>query len=141
MKATRQTYCGCLFYAANALTRKITRLADEEFAATGLAPSPGFIVMTVNAQPGITAGEIAAVMQLQPSTVTRLLDKLETQGLVTRSASGKFVSVHPTIKAQRKDDHIKQAWKNLYHRYTEILGSILSTELVGLLTQATEKLD
>lgn len=73
-------YCRCLYFSANALARAVTRIAEEEYAAVGLAPSHAFILMTVNKQPGITAGEVADIMLLDPSTVTRLVEKLEKQG-------------------------------------------------------------
>ncbi len=31
-------YCLCLYYAANALARNISRLSEDTFARTGLAP-------------------------------------------------------------------------------------------------------
>lgn len=122
MTVGRSSYCGCLYYAANALARKVTRMAEEVFEPTGLPPSHGFIVMTVNKQPGITAGEIAAVMQLQPSTVTRLVDKLVDGGYLTRQADGKYTRVFPTARASRLDADLRLAWQNLYKRYTTILG-------------------
>ena len=65
-------------------------MAEEEFKPTGVAPSYGFVLMSVNQQPGITAGEIAGVMQLQPSTVTRLVDKLEEGRYLRRQSEGKL---------------------------------------------------
>jgi len=31
-------YCRCLYYAANALARNISRLGEDAFVRTGLAP-------------------------------------------------------------------------------------------------------
>ena len=84
MAESEHPYCRCLFYAANALARTITRLAEEAFAPTGLAPSPAFVLMTVHRQPGVQPSEIAAIMMLSPSTVTRLVEKLEAKGLLLR---------------------------------------------------------
>jgi DNA-binding MarR family transcriptional regulator len=116
-------------------------MAEAEFQTTGLAPSPAFIVMAVNKQPGLTAGEIADVMQLQPSTVTRLVDRLETDGYVTRHSEGKFVQVYPTHKAKRLDGPLRLAWQNLYRRYTEILGEEPSMKLAASLHEAGNKLE
>ncbi len=141
MNATRQTYCGCLFYSAGALARKISRLAEVEFAVTGLTPSHGFIVMTVNSRPGITVGELSNVLQLQPSTVTRLLNKLEMEEYVTRTAAGKYITLRPTAKARRKDGQLRSAWKNLFDAYTSVLGEKMSKDLTVLLVKANERLD
>ena len=82
MTASPHPFCRCLFYAANALARTITRLSDDAFARTGLAPSLGFVLITVNRQPGVQPSEVAEIMMLDPSTVTRLVEKLQGKGLV-----------------------------------------------------------
>lgn len=38
----------------------------------------------IDAQPGITSGEVAQLLHLDPSTLTGVLHRLETQGLLTR---------------------------------------------------------
>jgi DNA-binding MarR family transcriptional regulator len=116
-------------------------MAEEEFEPTGLAPSLGFVVMTVNKKHGITAGEIANVMQLQPSTVTRLVDKLEEEGFLTRQTKGKFMQVFPTAKATRLDESLKSAWQKLFRRYSSLLGEQTSKELTNDIYAATIKLE
>ena len=66
-------YCQCLYYSANALAREIGKIADEEFAPTGLAPSQAFMMMTVIEKPGIQPMEISHIMMLAPSTITRFI--------------------------------------------------------------------
>jgi DNA-binding MarR family transcriptional regulator len=141
MTVGRDSYCRCLYYSANALARKITRLAEKEFEPTGLAPSLGFVVMTVNKKHGITAGELASIMQLQPSTVTRLVDKLEEEGYLARQTDGKFMQVYPSGKATRLDGALKSAWRNLHKRYTDILGEEPSRALTAAIYEATTKLE
>jgi DNA-binding MarR family transcriptional regulator len=141
MTVSRDSYCRCLYYSANALARRIGRLADREFKPTGLAPSLGFVVMTVNKKPGIASGEIADIMQLQPSTVTRLIDKLEKQGYLKRTTEGKFILVYPTARAARLDESLRAAWKKLYERYSSILGNQESNELTASIYEACSKLE
>jgi DNA-binding MarR family transcriptional regulator len=141
MPVSRNPYCRCLYYSASALARKITRMAEEEFTFTGLPPSLGFVVMTVNKKPGITAGEIAGIMQLQPSTVTRFVDKLERAGFLTRHTEGRFIQVYPTARATRLDGPLQTAWKNLYKRYVAILGEQKSVELTSAIAEASDKLE
>ena len=61
----------CLYFTANSLARVITRMAEEEFRATGLSPSHAFLVMLVNDKPGIGQKELCEQLYLAPSTVTR----------------------------------------------------------------------
>lgn len=115
-------YCNCLYYSANALGRVMTKMAEEEFAITGLAPSYAFLLMSVNDKPGIQPKGLSEQMQLTPSTVTRLIEKMEHRGFVERKSAGRITEVFPTAKSQELDPKIKEAWQNLYKRYSGILG-------------------
>jgi len=53
MSDKNNIYCKCLLYSANALSRAITKMAEEEFSVVELAPSYAFVVMTVNSNPGL----------------------------------------------------------------------------------------
>jgi MarR family transcriptional regulator, organic hydroperoxide resistance regulator len=122
-------YCGCLYYSANALARIMTKMAEEEFANTGLAPSYAFILMSVNSKPGIQPKELSEHLQLMPSTVTRLVEKLEYKGLVERKYSGRNTEVYPTAKSLNLDPAIKTSWQNLYKRYSKLIGEEESKNL------------
>ncbi|MBI2839839.1 MAG: MarR family transcriptional regulator [Acidobacteria bacterium] len=134
-------YCGCLYYSANALARTITRMAEEEFAVTGLAPSYAFILMAVNEKPGIQPKEVSGIMHLTPSTVTRLVEKLVAKGYVVRRAAGKGIELSPTRKARASYPRIREAWKNLYRRYSRILGEDVGRRLASEVYGATAKLE
>lgn len=138
---TQESYCGCLYYAANALARKMTRLAEQEFAETGLAPSPAFIVMTVNAKPGIPAGEIAVIQQLTPSTVTRLIDRLVAEGFLRRRTEGRYVRVFPTARARRLDAALREAWRRLHVRYSRLLGEESGKALTSAIYDSANRLE
>jgi len=53
MEKKKSVDCTCLHYSVNASARVITKIAEEEFAPTGLAPSYTFLLMTVNWNPGV----------------------------------------------------------------------------------------
>jgi DNA-binding MarR family transcriptional regulator len=136
----KATYCNCLYYSANALARIVTRLAEEEFSAVDLAPSYAFVVMTVNKNPGIHAGELAEIMMLTPSTVTRLVDKLEHRGLVKKHSEGRITMIYPTPASVEMNEAIKAAWYKLYLRVTDVLGEEAARQLTGNVYQSAVKL-
>jgi DNA-binding MarR family transcriptional regulator len=133
-------FCRCLYYSANAFARLMTKMAEEEFSITGLSPSYAFLLMSVNDKPGIHPKELSEVMLLTPSTVTRLLEKLEHKGLLERKSIGKITEVHPTIKSLKINDNIKAAWSNLYDRYSEILGEEEGKSLTAEIYKASQKI-
>jgi len=140
MASDKATYCRCLYYSANALARILTKMAEEEFAPVELAPSHGFLLMNVNAHPGIQPTEVAQHMMLAASTVTRLVEKMEAEGYLKREREGKTIHIYPTAKSKRLDPKIKECWKNLYRRYSELLGEEESRKLTADIFTAALKL-
>jgi DNA-binding MarR family transcriptional regulator len=112
----------CLYFTANSLARTVNRLAEEAFMPTGMAPSYAFVLMIANQTPGISQNEIAGLMNLAPSTVTRFIDRLEERGLLQREQAGKISHVCPTAKGQELQPVIVKAWADLYARFVDILG-------------------
>jgi DNA-binding MarR family transcriptional regulator len=76
---------------------------------------------------------------LAPSTVTRLIEKLEALQLVQRENEGKYMKVITTSKGLEKDIRIRKAWENLFKRYTHTLGQSFSTKLTENLQEAFSK--
>jgi len=119
----------------------MTKMADEEFAITGLTSSYAFLLMTINHKPGIHPKEISEKMQLTPSTITRLLEKLELKKLIERKASGRIKEVYPTEKSLALDSKIKVAWGNLYRRYTTLIGEMDANHLTSSIYAAVKKFE
>jgi DNA-binding MarR family transcriptional regulator len=134
-------YCKCLYFSANALARIVTKMAEEEFSVVNLAPSYAFVVMTVNKNPGIQAGELAEIMMLTPSTVSRLVEKLENQQLVKKHNEGRTTMIYPTSKSVEINDAIKAAWYKLFIRFVDVLGEEKAHQLTGNIYQSAVKLD
>jgi DNA-binding MarR family transcriptional regulator len=116
-------------------------MAEEEFAVTGLSPSHAFVLMTVCHKPGLQAGEISREMQLTPSTVTRLVEKLEHRRLLERESVGRSTRVTPTAAATELLPAVKAAWSRLYTRYTTLLGKEAAAQLTAATYEAAKKFD
>ena len=143
MENQTSKYCNCLYHSVNALSRMITKMADEEFAVTGLTSSYALLLMSVIEKPGIQPKEISKEMQLTPSTVTRLVEKLEVKGLVERKSFGRCTEVFPTPKGIEKLTIIKDAWASLHNRYSGLLGKektkILTSEIAASIRMMDEQ--
>ncbi len=131
----------CLYFTANSLSRVITRMAEEEFRITGLSPSHAFLMMIVNDNPGIGQKELSERLRLAPSTVTRFVDTLEYKGLLIRKSQGKLTKIFSTDKGKGLEIEISKAWKNLYQRYSNVLGAEGGDELTRLIDEANRKLE
>jgi len=140
MEKCDSKYCGCLYYSANALARIMTKMADEEFAITGLSSSYALLLLTVNSKPGIQPTEISEEMQLTPSTITRLIEKMEQKNLLERKIIGRNTAVYPTEKSKELESKIKEAWGNLYRRYSELIEEEEAKKLTASIYSAVKKM-
>ena len=115
-------------------------MADEEFAITGLSSSYAFLLMTVNSKPGIQPKEISEQMQLTASTITRLIEKMEQKKMLERKSLGRTTAVYPTDKSLELDKKIKEAWKNLYNRYSLLIEEEEAKKLTACIYDTVKKL-
>ena len=141
MNCERETFCKCLYYSANALSRNITRLADKAFEPVDLAPSYAFVLITINRKPGLTAGELATIMQLQPSTVTRFIESLEKKRYIQRINDGKFVTLFPLRKSTELQEKLLTCWQSLYKSYSDLLGKEQADKLAANIYNASSILE
>ncbi len=119
----------------------MSKMADEAFAKTGWSPSHAFVMITVNRNDeGVIPSLIAKELHLTPSTVTRLLDKLEQKGMVRRENDGKNSLVKPTEKSLALSEELMASWNSLFDHYKKLLGKDFSERLAGQLYDASEKI-
>ncbi len=117
----------------------MSRLAEEAFARTGWSPSHAFVMITVNRfDKGVIPSQIAKELHLTPSTVTRLLDKLEQKAMVMRETDGKNSLVKPTKKSLALNDELLTSWNSLFENYKQLLGKGFSEKLADQLYDASE---
>jgi DNA-binding MarR family transcriptional regulator len=140
MKTSESKFCGCLYFTTNALARKVEKLAGESWKKIGLAPSHAYLLKLVLEEPGMQAGQLAEQLQLTPSTITRLIEKLEEKKLVTRITEGKTTNVFPTQKAKELKPQMKQCVDEFNEKYSKILGKEESRQLINNMHIIADKL-
>ncbi|HTQ67026.1 MAG TPA: MarR family winged helix-turn-helix transcriptional regulator [Puia sp.] len=140
MKASDSRYRKCLYFSAGALSRKVEKLAKESWKKVKLSPSHAYLLMVVLDEPGIQPTILGEELVLAPSTITRLIEKLEEKKLVHRVTEGKTTSVHPTAKAKSMYPHLRQCLYDFYDKYCSILGKEESVRMVQAINRLTDKL-
>lgn len=141
MKTSCSKYAQCLYFTSAALARKIEKLAIESWKKTGLSPSHAYLLLSVLEEPGIQPTTLAEHLQLQPSTITRLLEKLEEKKLVIRTTEGRLTNVYPTPKAKDLQPKMMQCMQEFSGRSAKLLGKEESSRLVQTLAKVADKLD
>ncbi len=112
---------GCLFFIATKLARELGKIADEAFSKTGLSPSHALLLYIVNLKGGIYQKEIGEMLHLTPSTITRLIEKLERKGLLSKKTEGKNVYLCTTSEGLVMQQEVISSWHQLHNEYKGIL--------------------
>ena len=83
MQATFDTDFLFLLYD---VARSMRTRADQRARTRGMTRAQWVILARLERQPGLTQNELAAIVEVEPITIGRLVDRLETRGLVERKA-------------------------------------------------------
>jgi DNA-binding MarR family transcriptional regulator len=140
MKTSESKYCQCLYFTTNALARKVEKMAMEAWKPVNLSPSHAYLLLIVLADPGIQPGSIADELQLTPSTISRLVEKLEEKKLVVRVTEGKITNVYPTPAAKNLLPKMLLCRDAFYANYSSILGCEKSSTVVKAMWELADKL-
>ena len=129
---------GCLFFSTTKLARELGKLADEAFSKTGLSPSHAMLVYIINLKGKIKQKDVGELLHLTPSTITRLIDKLELKGYVDKELDGRSVFLLSTLKGQEQQEEIINSWNVLQNCYK---GILTDTEMVKFIDTSVKLLD
>jgi len=77
---------------------------------------------------------------LTPSTITRLMEKLEEKKLLIRTTEGKLTNVYPTPRAKELQPRLKECLEEFYKTYSNVLGKEESSQMVQRMNKITDKL-
>ena len=141
MKIKDSKYAQCLYFTSAALARKVEKLATQIWKTVDLPPSHAYLLMAVLEEPGMQPSALSAELHLQPSTITRLIEKLEEKKLVVRTTEGKITNVYPTPKAKELQPKMKECIQQFSQQYANLLGADESSRFVKDIARIADKLD
>jgi DNA-binding MarR family transcriptional regulator len=81
--------------------------------AVSLTPSEGTVMRYLFPHPGALPSQVASATGLQRSNLSAVLRGLEEKGLIERVADpedGRWVRIHPTVKATRNYELVRREW-------------------------------
>lgn len=125
----------CLYFSAARVNRIVAKMSDQTFKRIGLSSTAAFILMYLGAEDQLNPSAIAEELSLDRSTVTRFLDKLETQGYLNRVSDGRTVNITLTQQGLETQDQLKKLWAQLNDQYQQALGVENEKQLRELLNQ------
>lgn len=131
-------FTNCLYFASNVLHRAINEMAEEAFAPTALNPSYAFLMMAVCEKGSVSVGEVAKILHLAPSTITRFVDKLIVKKYLKKEQSGRVVTIKPTKKGKDLLPEIEKSWHKMFVGYCDILGEEFALKLTRDIAKAND---
>jgi len=133
---------GCTNLKLRQLSRVVTRHYDSHVAPTGLRNTQYSLLSHVVLLGPLRMGELAARMELEPSTLTRNLQPLIAQGWVELQpgADSRSRLVVATASGQAKRAEGQQAWKRAQLSLNERLGPARVAALHALLDECRQLL-
>ncbi len=84
-----------LLFLLHDLARAVRLDADRRAATHGMTRAQWVILIRLEHQPGLSQKELAEILEVEPITVARLIDRLEERGMVER----------------RDDPHDRRIWR------------------------------
>ena len=133
-------YADNLYYTTTAFGREISSIAENAFLDLGLTPSDAYLIMVVNEKPNVQPTEISERILLAPSTITRMIEKLEKRSIVTRAQEGKYTYVAVTTKGKGLYASILAKWDEINAVFLKKLGDSAVGTLVQHTSEAAGKL-
>jgi DNA-binding MarR family transcriptional regulator len=73
-----------LLFLLHDVARLIRHEADKRAAAHGMTRAQWVLLIWLERQPGLSQKELAEILEVEPITVARLIDRLEARGMVER---------------------------------------------------------
>ena len=71
------------------VARQMRTRADQRARTSGMTRAQWVILAHLERQPGLSQNELAAIVEVEPITIGRLVDRLEARGLVERRSDPK----------------------------------------------------
>jgi len=142
-KSNQHLFSRCMYFNSNALTRKLNSRWDQAFAKFDLSPALGYLLRLVLASPGLSQQQIAGELNLEKSTVTRFLVRMENKQLIRRVESKtdpRQNIVYPTNIALDMQKDLETLGNDLYTSMCEKIGEKNVENFVASLKEITNKL-
>ncbi|WP_232281919.1 MarR family winged helix-turn-helix transcriptional regulator [Roseobacter sp. SK209-2-6] len=125
-----------LTYAIAAAHRKMSASLNARLKQHGIQIEAWRILETLEAGQRLTMGQLAEVVLMNPPTLTKLVDRMVSDGLVHRQvaqADHRQVNVLPTALGKKRMLQIRQEVQAQDAEYQSLLGQEEADKLIALL--------
>lgn len=118
--------CGCLMGRARLLTRVLTGMYDDELRPFGIKATQLNLLVVVAQLGPVRRIEIGRIIHLDPSTLTRNLQVMSSNGWIEEvadDADGRGLPLRVTRRGKALLEEVSPAWKRAQGKAEKLLGS------------------
>jgi DNA-binding MarR family transcriptional regulator len=126
----------CLYFNISVLARKVGAIWQAEFARVGLSPSHGYLLAAIAENAPVSQKVLSEILELDASTITRLVESLVARGFAKKTAKGKGGEVDLTDNGRRLHRSVTKAMDRLYNHMQSHFGEERFEEFVDALRSA-----
>ena len=119
----------CLVMRARRLARRLTRVYDEELRALGIGSAQLNLLVTLGAAGPLRAADVGAYLDVEKSTLSRTLARLEAQGLIESDEDRRL---RLTAEGEHVVTDARPAWQRAQARAIRELGPQLTQALSNI---------
>ena len=121
-KAAEVFHSESLYFVSGAFAREVEKLAKQSWKPSGLHPSHAHLLLFLLYNGMSFPTFLSKELLMSPSTITRLLQKLEKKELVTRIPYEHLMCISTTNKARELEPVLEQCQKDFAELCSGLLG-------------------
>jgi len=133
----------CACSSMRKTTRLITQYYDQALRSTGLRSTQCSVLITVSQHPCLSVGELATLMVMDQTTVTRTIGILREQGLIHVHAEendARRKSICLTEGGAKKLEEVVPLWQQVQQEFEQKIGLAAYREFIAQLAYVHERL-
>lgn len=130
---TEINFTDSLYFASVRFTKILTKRCTQQFKRVALSPACAFILMSLNGDDTTTPTQLADILSVDQSTITRSLNQLEQRTLIKRENAGRHVVVSLTIDGRQLQPTLARLWTDLNRSYQTMFTVNDESQLCALL--------
>ena len=122
-KPAHETLRECIAVRIRMLNRLVTRNYDTELRPFGVTTAQVNLLVAIANRGPIRARDLAALLQLEKSTLSRDLRRMKDSGLLREAATDDGLGVATTAKGRRLLEKLLPAWRRAQRLIRNELGA------------------
>jgi MarR family transcriptional regulator, transcriptional regulator for hemolysin len=119
-------------FTLNDVARMLRTYADYKAAQFGITRAQWVVLVRLDRSEGLKQSELAEMLELQPISLTRLLDKLCDSGLIERRAD--------PVDRRAKRLYLTPAARPLLEKLGALGDALMATALAGVAPESVEQM-